>query len=37
MNPLTSVKGAIITGFVLAVLLIAGLNTGAFNELGLAR
>ena len=37
MNPLTSVKGAIATGFVLAVLLIVGLHTGTFNELGLAR
>ena len=37
MNPLTSVKGAITTGVILAVLLIAGLNTGAFNELSLAR
>ncbi len=36
-NPLTSVKGAITTGVILAVLLIAGLNTGAFNELSLAR
>jgi uncharacterized membrane protein len=37
MNPLNSVKGAITTGVVLAVLLIAGLHTGTFNELGLAR
>src|SRR5262245_1780232 len=37
MNPLTSVKGAITTGVILAVLLILGLNTGAFNELSLAR
>ena len=37
MNPLTSVKGAITTGVILAALLLAGLNTGAFNELSLAR
>ncbi|MBV9911904.1 MAG: urate hydroxylase PuuD [Sinobacteraceae bacterium] len=41
MNPLTSVSGAIITGFVLAVLVIIGVEMGSgifqFNELGLAR
>ncbi len=37
MNPLNSVKGAITTGVILALVIIAGLNTGAFNELGLAR
>jgi len=41
MNPLTSVSGAIITGFVLALLAIIGIDMGSgmfqFNELGLAR
>jgi uncharacterized membrane protein len=37
MNPLNTVKGAITTGVIIAVIIIAGLNTGAFNELGLAR
>jgi uncharacterized membrane protein len=37
MNPLNSVKGAIATGVILAVIIIAAFNTGAFNELGLAR
>jgi uncharacterized membrane protein len=37
MNPLNSIKGAITTGVILAVIIIASLNTGAFNELGLAR
>ena len=37
MNPLSSVKGAITTGVILAIVVIAALHTGAFNELGLAR
>jgi uncharacterized membrane protein len=37
MNPLNSVKGAITTGVILAVAITAALNTGVFNELGLAR
>jgi len=41
MNPLISVSGAIITGFVLAVIAIIGIEMGSgifqFNELGLAR
>jgi uncharacterized membrane protein len=37
MNPLNSVKGAITTGVILAVAIIAALNSGAFNELSLAR
>ena len=41
MNPLTSVTGAIITGAVLALLIIFGIEMGTgvmqFNELGLAR
>jgi len=37
MNPLNSVKGAITTGVILAIIIIVGLNAGAFNELGLAR
>ncbi|MFO1504859.1 MAG: urate hydroxylase PuuD [Steroidobacteraceae bacterium] len=37
MNPLNTVKGAITTGVIIAVIIIASLNTGAFNELGLAR
>ncbi len=41
MNPLTSVSGALITGFVLAVIAILGIEMGSgvfqFNELGLAR
>jgi len=42
MNPLNSVQGAIITGFVVAVIVIIcavalGMSPGAFHELGLAR
>jgi uncharacterized membrane protein len=39
MNPLTSVKGSLITGFVLAILFaVLSVNGGVnFNELGLAR
>jgi uncharacterized membrane protein len=37
MNPLNSVKGAITTGAILAVAIIVALNSGAFNELSLAR
>jgi len=42
MNPLTSVTGAIVTGFVLALLIIFGIGEMGsaglhFNELGLAR
>ena len=37
MNPLNTVKGAITTGVIIAVIIIASLSTGAFNELGLAR
>jgi uncharacterized membrane protein len=42
MNPLTTVRGAITTGFVLAVIVLvimpfAGLSPGQFHELGLAR
>ena len=39
MNPLLSVKGSLITGFVIAVLFaVLGINGGLnFNELGLAR
>jgi len=36
MNPLTSVKGSIATGFVVAIV-IALVITGGWNELGLAR
>ncbi len=37
MNPLMSVKGSIITGFVLASLFAILMAGGAWNELGLAR
>lgn len=37
MNPLTSVKGSLITGFVLAILLAVFAVGGGWNELGLAR
>ena len=39
MNPLTSVRGSLITGFVLAIIFaVLNVNGGAnFNELGLAR
>ncbi|MGH8134984.1 MAG: urate hydroxylase PuuD [Steroidobacteraceae bacterium] len=37
MNPLMSVKGAIITGFVLAILFAVFAVSGGWNELGLAR
>jgi uncharacterized membrane protein len=39
MNPLLSVKGSLITGFVIAILFaVLGINNGAgFHELGLAR
>ncbi len=38
MNPLNSVKGAVITGVVLALILMLGLGSPiAWNELGLAR
>jgi uncharacterized membrane protein len=37
MNPLNTVKGAIITGLVAAALLLVFLHSGGFNELGLAR
>jgi uncharacterized membrane protein len=37
MNPLTSVKGSLITGFVLAVLFAVLAVDGGWNELGLAR
>jgi uncharacterized membrane protein len=39
MNPLTSVKGSLITGFVIAILFaVLSINGGViFNELGLAR
>ena len=37
MNPLTSVPLAIVTGLILAVLLGIGIDSGPFNELGLAR
>jgi uncharacterized membrane protein len=42
MNPLNSVSGSIITGFILAIIVIiiavaVHLSPGAFNELGLAR
>jgi uncharacterized membrane protein len=37
MNPLTSVKGSLITGFVLAILFAVFAVEGGWNELGLAR
>ena len=37
MNPLTSVKGSLITGFVLAILFAVFAVGGGWNELGLAR
>jgi len=42
MNPLNSVKGSIITGFIIAVIVIVcavalGMSPGSFHELGLAR
>jgi len=37
MNPLTSVKGSVITGFVLAILFAVLAVDGGWNELGLAR
>ncbi len=37
MNPLTSVKGTFITGFVLAILFAVLAVDGGWNELGLAR
>jgi uncharacterized membrane protein len=42
MNPLNSVKGSIITGFIVAVIVIVcavllGMSPGQFHELGLAR
>ena len=37
MNPLTSVKGSLITGFVLAILFAVLAVDGGWNELGLAR
>ena len=37
MNPLNSVKGSIVTGVILAAIVIAAFHTGTFNELGLAR
>ena len=37
MNPLMSVKGAIVTGFVLAILFAVFAVGGGWNELGLAR
>jgi len=37
MNPLTSVKGSVITGFALAVLFAVVAVDGGWNELGLAR
>ena len=37
MNPLNSVKGAITTGFVLAILLTLAIAPTAFNEFQLAR
>ena len=37
MNPLNSVKGAITTGFVLAILLTLAISPTAFNEFQLAR
>ena len=37
MNPLQTVRGAIVTGFVLAVVLAVAIMPTTFNELGLAR
>ena len=37
MNPLNSVRGAIITGFVVALIIAFAIPTTAFHELGLAR
>jgi uncharacterized membrane protein len=37
MNPLTSVRGSLITGFVLAILFAVFAVDGGWNELGLAR
>jgi Predicted membrane protein len=37
MNPLQTVRGAIVTGFVLAVVLSVAIMPTTFNELGLAR
>ncbi len=37
MNPLNSVKGSVITGFVIAILFAIYVVDGAWNELGLAR
>ncbi len=37
MNPLTSVKGSLITGFALAILIAVFAVDGGWNELGLAR
>ena len=37
MNPLTSVKGSLITGFVLAIVFAVLAVDGGWNELGLAR
>ena len=37
MNPLTSVKGSLITGFVIAILFAVFAVDGGWNELGLAR
>ncbi len=37
MNPLTSVQGSLITGFVLAILFAVFAVDGGWNELGLAR
>jgi len=37
MNPLMSVKGSVITGFVLAILFAVFAVSGGWNELGLAR
>ena len=37
MNPLTSVKGSLITGFLLAILFAVFAVDGGWNELGLAR
>ena len=42
MNPLNSVQGSIITGFIIAVIVIVcavalGMSPGSFHELGLAR
>ena len=37
MNPLLSVKGSLITGFVIAILFAVFAVDGGWNELGLAR